>query len=789
MTPSSPSSTALASPVPVSASASPRPFTIAVGAGDARADVRLSLTRTGPWSRFFGPFDLPDGAALDTLARIAEPWSDAPPRRIDLVGAPAACLLPALWLRTIWLPQGTASIRLRWDVVERSGTDAREPLAAQLCAQIVDEIVCPDRGAAVALWGIEPGPRAPAGAAVFDAMLGLVEAWDINLRGADHQYPVEWLVRARGAIEACADRGLRRIALYGAGTHTRALGPLLMQPRVEIACIIDDNASLHGSKLWGFPIVSLDQAAAMRPDAVVISANSIEDKLWANARPLRDAGIPVIRLYGKEDAPAPAAAGEAKEAASASAKTPITAAAPAQSPYGVRAAVIAPGDDLSPPREGAILGVLAVPPACDAFWGECDRALRSRGGAVYALAYHVDAPMVPLTGLTGSFTNAATLGQTWPGDAPLGPEPDDDLLRRCLAYDRVFWRGTANLEDLTRRGVRAAAWLAEHAAQRLRPRLAVMWHGGTSFCLAAGAALQRAGVPVVYAERAAITPTVLLDRIGWDRSEMTEDPAWLDRMRQPATSDEVRTGRAIARRLLEARAENWARVRASATPAPQRNERTIAFFPTIEAGAEAISDRECAAAGMPLGDSPRACAALLRAAADAGVRVLIKLHPNEPDRQRYQRLAAAYPGTVEITDALGVHDAIERRLPIATTSASVGWLALAAGVPLISLNRRGYSACPAVLQADTPADVDRVVHDAFAPADAHARHEAGLAALARYATGYCYTHDPALIAQGVRPVESAVEWLLARRAPGTGACDPRAWLTEACRAAGIANPA
>lgn len=779
-----PPASSVSSAAATTVAAPPRVFTIAVGVQDARADVHLAVTRTGPWSRFFGPFDLPDGAALDTLARAAESWGDAPPRRVDLVGSPAACLLPALWLRTIWLPQGTAALRLRWEVVERPGPDAREPLAAQLCAQVVDEIVCPDRGAAVGLWGIEPGPRAPAGAAVFDAMLGLVDAWDINLRGADHQYPVEWLVRARGAIEACADRGYRRVALYGAGTHTRALGPLLMQPRVEIVCIIDDNASLHGTKLWGFPIVSLEAAAALRPDAVIISANSIEEKLWANAAPLREAGIPVIRLYGGDDDSGASSAAGSRTAAATASPSP----APASDRYGVRTAIVAPGDDLSPPRDGAILGLLAVPPACDVFWGECDRVLRSRGAAMYALAYHVDAPTAPLTGLAGSFTNAATLGQTWPADGPLGPEPNDELFQKCLAYDRVFRRDAADLEDLTLRGIRVASWIAVHAVERLRPRLAVMWHGGGSFCLAAAAVLRRAGVPVVYAERAAIPPTVLLDRIGWDRSEMTEDPAWLERMRRPAEPDEVRIGRAIASRLLEARAENWAHVRASGEAAAKHTERTIALFPTIEAGAEVLSDAACAAAGMPLGDSPRACAALLRAAADAGVRVLLKLHPNEPDRQRYQRLAAVYPGTVEITDNLSIHDAIARGMPIATTSASVGWIALAAGVPLISLSRRGYSACPAVLQADTPVDLAGAVREAFAPADAHVRHEAGLAALARYATGYCYTHDPALIAEGVRPVASAAEWLLGQLASATGPCDPRVWLTEACRAAGIAAP-
>lgn len=747
-------------------------YTIAVGESGREADLRLPLCRGGCWSRFFGDFELPADEALEVLAEAAEEWG-TPPRRVELVGAPAACLLPALWLRTIWLGS-EATILVRWETVERPGADGREALAAQLCAQIVDEIVCPDRGAAVGLWGIEPGPREAAGAAVFDALLGLIDSWDINLRGADHQYPVEWLVRARGAIEACADRGFKRIALYGAGTHTRALGPLLMQPRVEIACIIDDNASIQGTKLWGFPIVSLQEAAGMGLDAVVISANSIEEKLWANAKPLRDAGVPVIRLYGKEDG------GEDVKVNGPRGR------------YGPRHVDLAPGEDLRSPREGAVLGVLALPPGAEEFWGACGRALRARGVGLYALAYHVDAPTVPLTGLTGSFTNAATLGQTWPQGAPLGPEPDAELLRRCVAYDRVFWRGAAGLEELTRRGARAAAWIAQHAIERLRPRAAVMWNGAPSFCLVVEAALRRAGVPVVVSERGAINPTVILDRIGWGRSEMTEDPSWIERMRRPATPAEMETGRRIARRLLEARAENWGRVRAAEMPARggSKHQRTVAFFPTIEAGAEALSEAELAAEGMPLGDSPRACAHLLRAAAAVGARVVIKLHPNEPDRQRYQRLAAERGGDwTEITDAVGIHDAIEQGWVIATTSASVGWIALAAGAPLVSMNRRGYSACSAVFQAETPAELERALRAALEATDQRERHEVGLAALARYATTYCYSHASELVEAGVQGPERAAEWLAARLAAPTGVSEPRAWLAELAQAAGVPMPA
>ncbi len=71
-----------------------------------------------------------------------------------------------------------------------------------------------------------------------------------------------------------------------------------MEPGVEIACVIDDDARRHGDRLWGYEIVSRERALELGLDAVVISANSIEGRLWERAGVFRDAGISVLRLYG-----------------------------------------------------------------------------------------------------------------------------------------------------------------------------------------------------------------------------------------------------------------------------------------------------------------------------------------------------------------------------------------------------------------------------------------------------------------------------------------------------------
>ncbi len=102
--------------------------------------------------------------------------------------------------------------------------------------------------------------------------------------------------RMAAALAACAARGLRRVVIYGAGTETRSAGDALMDPPVEIVALVDDDPRLSGRRLWGFPIVSVDDAVARRPDAVLLSSRGMNGTLAERATPLVACGAELIAV-------------------------------------------------------------------------------------------------------------------------------------------------------------------------------------------------------------------------------------------------------------------------------------------------------------------------------------------------------------------------------------------------------------------------------------------------------------------------------------------------------------
>ena len=91
-------------------------------------------------------------------------------------------------------------------------------------------------------------------------------------------------------------RGLRRFALFGAGLHTRKLLATLMMPEgMDLVCILDDAPQTDA--IAGVPVLKPGSAVSSTIQAIVVSSDSVEEKLYRRALQLNLA--PVFTLYGK----------------------------------------------------------------------------------------------------------------------------------------------------------------------------------------------------------------------------------------------------------------------------------------------------------------------------------------------------------------------------------------------------------------------------------------------------------------------------------------------------------
>ena len=113
------------------------------------------------------------------------------------------------------------------------------------------------------------------------------------------QYPPEAERRMSEALNACARAGQKNVVIFGAGRHTHRLANALRSTPVCVLGIVDDNPALQGTRLWNYPIMATADALRLRPQAVILSSDSAEEKLAVAAGPFAAAGIAVIHLYSK----------------------------------------------------------------------------------------------------------------------------------------------------------------------------------------------------------------------------------------------------------------------------------------------------------------------------------------------------------------------------------------------------------------------------------------------------------------------------------------------------------
>lgn len=102
----------------------------------------------------------------------------------------------------------------------------------------------------------------------------------------------------RRQIALLSEKKVHRIGFYGSGAHTYRLLCLSDFSGCEWVGIADDDLDKTWShKIAGMNIMSLEDLAALKPDAVVISSDQYQDQMLENFRPFAKKGIKVITLY------------------------------------------------------------------------------------------------------------------------------------------------------------------------------------------------------------------------------------------------------------------------------------------------------------------------------------------------------------------------------------------------------------------------------------------------------------------------------------------------------------
>lgn len=123
---------------------------------------------------------------------------------------------------------------------------------------------------------------------------------------SEHDSSLETIARLKARLiarsaEFCASRGWRRIALYGAGRHTRLH---IRQPwawhGVQIVVVIDDEPATE--RIGGVP-VRRPADVVEHFDAIIVSSECYEGAIHARAQEIFGArGTPILRIYGDEPA-------------------------------------------------------------------------------------------------------------------------------------------------------------------------------------------------------------------------------------------------------------------------------------------------------------------------------------------------------------------------------------------------------------------------------------------------------------------------------------------------------
>lgn len=192
-----------------------------------------------------------------------------------------------------WSPKGSLRERAR---AARAFNEALTVAAREAGCAVIDVTsdVTDERGRADRRCvpdGIHLGPGAVPHLAAALRRAGLLSAAGAaRMAAAAKGVPVLF----DRASRACAAMGASRVALFGAGRHTRRMGLAPFERRgVRVSVILDDQP--RQKTMLGRPVRTPEMAEGF--DAVVISSDTHEDALTRRARRAFGRRIPVVRIY------------------------------------------------------------------------------------------------------------------------------------------------------------------------------------------------------------------------------------------------------------------------------------------------------------------------------------------------------------------------------------------------------------------------------------------------------------------------------------------------------------
>jgi hypothetical protein len=187
----------------------------------------------------------------------------------------AAEWLSDLGVRGVALDPGTADDAAIVDAITRFGSGVVDCVVGQ-------------RSASWMGWHVQRAQALPPGMLILSAAPEQRSRWPgvwvmpLRLPGL----PTLAARRLTAAVGGLRSRGVARIALYGAGKHTRKLARCIGS-LPEIIGIVDDRAGDEGgpgTRLWGLPIAKPGEFESLAAEAVIVSSDEHERAMLPRAR-------------------------------------------------------------------------------------------------------------------------------------------------------------------------------------------------------------------------------------------------------------------------------------------------------------------------------------------------------------------------------------------------------------------------------------------------------------------------------------------------------------------------